>query len=141
MAAPVRALRRGHRGLAEHLPGRFAVSVQLKDAEVEEFLAKWGRKNEVEVAPAAEPAPDARVVPIKMGVRGRNREWLTVVDDCEEEAFPDFPLPGPRTSSFCFHFLRRRRTPVDHHLMFKQMARLSADAWGVQEHGQIMRLL
>ena len=141
VAAPVRALRRGDRGLAEHLPGRFVFSVQLKDSEVEEFLAKWGVKKEVEVPPAAEPAPDAQVLPIKMGVRGRNREWLAVVDDCEEEAFPDFPLPGPRTSSWCLHFLRRRHTPVDHHLMFKQMARLNADAWGVQEHEQIMRLL
>ena len=84
---------------------------------------------------------DARVLRIVRGAGGRRRDWASVVQDCEEEPFEDFPLSGPRTTGWCLGFLKRRVTPVDHHLMFRTSCKLQPDAWGMGEHEQLMRLL
>ena len=86
-------------------------------------------------------ATDARTLPVRTGTRGRGREWRDVVDACEEEPFGDFPVAGPRSTSWCLDFLRRRHTPTDHHLMFKTTAKLQTEQWGVQEHEQLMKYL
>jgi len=84
---------------------------------------------------------DARVLKISYLAGVRRRNWSDVVDECEEEDFPDFPVPGPRTAGWCLQFLRRRHSPCDHHTYFRTVTRLGADAWGIQEHESIMKAL
>ena len=64
-----------------------------------------------------------------------------MADACNQETFLDWPLMGPRTVGWCLDFLRRRRTPTDHHLLFRQLAKLQVDQWGVQEYEFLLKLL
>lgn len=82
---------------------------------------------------------DARTLPVRSGVDGRHRDWFECTGMFEEEDFTDFPVQGPRTAKWCCSFLKRRHTPLDHHLMFKQAGRLQSEQWGVQQHEMIMR--
>ena len=61
----------------------------------------------------------------------RRQEWPDVVDQCRQEDFADF-VGGPSELLLVL-------SPLDRHLMFKQMARLQTDQWGVQEHEHCMR--
>ena len=60
---------------------------------------------------------------------------------CSEEVFDDFPLTGPRTTSWCLRFLRRRRCPADHHMKFRTITKLPVDAWGMAEHESLCQLI
>ncbi|CAK0906231.1 unnamed protein product, partial [Prorocentrum cordatum] len=130
------------RGLFEVAPGR-AVVVHLTALDKDAFAASLRPAASVGDAPGGGAATtgDARALPVRTGPRGRGREWRGVVDSCEEEPFGDFPVAGPRSTSWCLDFLRRRHTPTDHHLMFKTTARLQMEQWGVQEHEQLMKYL
>ena len=86
-------------------------------------------------------AGDARTLAIKFAGGSRHRDFGSLHEDCEQEDFDDFPLSGPRTVLWCLCFLRRRRVPTDHHAMFKNVARLNADSWGVSEHENLCQML
>ncbi|CAK0799614.1 unnamed protein product, partial [Prorocentrum cordatum] len=140
VGAPGLALR--ERGLFEVGPGR-AIAVHLAALDKDAFVASLrpaASSGEAPVSGAA-AASDARALPMRTGARGRGREWRDVVDACEEEPFGDFPVAGPRSTSWCLDFLRRRHTPTDRHLMFKTTARLQTEQWGAQEHEQLMMYL
>eukprot|EP00928_Gymnodinium_smaydae_P088185 TRINITY_DN72308_c0_g1_i1.p1 TRINITY_DN72308_c0_g1~~TRINITY_DN72308_c0_g1_i1.p1 ORF type:complete len:236 (-),score=25.15 TRINITY_DN72308_c0_g1_i1:17-724(-) len=79
-------------------------------------------------------ASDARILPIQIRNGERHRTWAEAVDMCKEEAFNDWPVKGPRTMGFCLDFTRRRHIPLDHHVLFRQIAKLNPEQWGVQEH-------
>ena len=82
----------GYRGLSELEDGRVI------------FARIEGTAIEVEVPGAAPAAGDARVLTIQRGALGRRRDWASVVNDCEEEAYEDFlfldlaPWGGASTS-------------------------------------------
>eukprot|EP00972_Heterocapsa_arctica_P022298 3278942-Heterocapsa_arctica.AAC.1 len=60
----------------------------------------------------------------------------------KEVAFTDWPVPGPRTASWCVGFLNRRGGgPMDHHKWWVSTNRLFPDMWGVSEHESILKCL
>ncbi|CAK0898367.1 unnamed protein product [Prorocentrum cordatum] len=113
------------RGLFEVAPGR-AIVVHLTALDKDAFAASLRPAASVGDAPGGGAAAtgDARALPVRTGPRGRGREWRDVVDS---------------STSRRLDFLRGRRTPTDHHLMFKTTARLQMEQWGVQEHEQLMK--
>ena len=122
---------RGSRALVEVKPGEFLLAKLLTDNEA---ITEFNR-----AAPAA--SGDARCLKVEYVGGRRHREFTTLAEDCGEEDFPDFPLTGPRTVSWCLTFLRRRRHPTDHHALWKTVTRLSSDSWGVAEHENLAHLL
>lgn len=84
---------------------------------------------------------DARTLAIRSGALGRHRDFASLADDCSVEEFPDFPLAGPRTAMWCLRFLKKRRSPVDHHAFFRAVTRLGGDAWGMAEHESLCQAL
>ncbi|CAK0903327.1 unnamed protein product [Prorocentrum cordatum] len=130
------------KGLCLAAPGR-AVVVHLTGLDQDSFVMslRSGEGHPLSAGAGNGGGGDARTLTVKSGPRGRGREWREVVDACEEEPFGDFPVAGPRSAWWCLDFLRRRRTPTDHHLMFKTTARLQSEQWGVQEHEQLMKYI
>ena len=138
---PWAALRKGPRGLSEFSAGRFCLASLMTVAEASRRADELANGGSSTSRPVKEGSGDARVLEVKLGPRGRHRDFVDGVDACDEEDFDDFPLSGPRTTSWCLTFLRRRRTPSDHHAMFKTLSKLTAESWGMAEHENLMRLL
>ncbi|CAK0855314.1 unnamed protein product [Prorocentrum cordatum] len=117
--------------------GKDSVFVEFSDEDEGDFVKR--------VAPRPPPkessAQDARTLAIKFNPQGRMRDWRDVVDSCQQEEFEDFPVSGPRSMSWCLHFLRRRHTPLDHHLMFRSTCSLKPEQWGVAEHETLLRII
>ncbi|CAK0890061.1 unnamed protein product, partial [Prorocentrum cordatum] len=117
--------------------GKDSVFVEFSDEDEGDFVKR--------VAPRPPPkessAQDARTLAIKFNPQGRMRDWRDVVDSCQQEEFEDFPVSGPRSMSWCLHFLRRRHTPLDHHLMFRSTCSLKPEQWGVAEHATLLRII
>lgn len=86
---------------------------------------------------------DARVLPLRRTAGGlRLRTWTSVEEDGHEEPFEDWPLRGPRSTSWCLDFLKREgRTLELHHKRFKLAAKLEPNGWGVQEHRELCQYL
>jgi hypothetical protein len=136
---PDRRLRRGHRGLSEYNHGLFVCAVKMLKSSQESL-------RDTRAAPPSLPdgekaSSDARTLPIATRPSGRHRDFKEVAELCQEEDFEDFPLKGPRTASWCLRFLQRRHAPVDHHMSFKINARCKSDAWGMQEHEQLLKMV
>ncbi|CAK0812161.1 unnamed protein product [Prorocentrum cordatum] len=118
--------------------GKDSVFVEFSDEDEGDFVKR--------VAPRPPPkessAQDARTLAIKFNPQGHMRDWRDVVDSCQQEEFEDFPVSGPRSMSWCLHFLRRRHTPLDHHLMFRSTCSLKPEQWGVvAEHETLLRII
>jgi hypothetical protein len=91
----------------------------------------------------AEVAGDARLLPIKLQRMSREeRTWRDVSADVSEVAFPDWAVPGPRSTQWCVRFLNRRNGgPLDHHRWWVSNLGLKGDAWGTAEHETLMKVL
>ena len=104
------------------------------------------RTDVVDLAAAAgEPvaADDARTLSLGL-VTGdrRRRPWRDVCSQLSPDKFVDWPVQGPRTSSWCCEFINRRGGgPLDHHRWWLGSLRLNSDAWGVSEHEHALRSL
>ncbi|CAK0828904.1 unnamed protein product [Prorocentrum cordatum] len=121
-----------------YLPdGKDAVFVEFSDEGEADFVKRVAPRPR----PKEAPAQDARTLAIKFNPQGRMRDWRDVVDSCQQEDFEDFPVSGPRSMSWCLHFLRRRHTPLDHHLMFRSTCSLKPEQWGVAEHETLLRII
>ncbi|CAK0799436.1 unnamed protein product, partial [Prorocentrum cordatum] len=56
----------------------------------------------------------------------------------QEDFGSDWTLPGPRTAARCMSYLQREGLGIEgHHEHFRQICKLSATDWGVQEHYQL----
>ena len=90
---------------------------------------------------------DARILSLDVqssttGVSRRRRTWREVCDMLREDAYPDWPVPGPRTVKWCcMHINRRGGGPQDHHRSFRQAYGLQTGDWGVDAHGVALRSL
>lgn len=70
------------------------------------------------------------------------RLWRDVARDSKEEAFADWSIPGPRTTSWCVRYINRRNGgPSDHHRWWVSNSGLQPDSWGVQEHETLMKIV
>ena len=131
VAAPTSMLTHGNRGITL-VKGQpvFCRRASLADA------AAWRQ----EEAPGGSSS-DARTLPIQFSGGARGRPWSTVEEACQQEEYADFPVTGPRTAGWCLRFLKKRHSPADHHALFRTMTKLPVDAWGMQEHDQLLRML
>ena len=127
-------LRRGARALAPLDEGGYIFAKWCAPAEGE-ALRQTAKGDPVKVP------SDARTLAVKMGNLGRHRDFGTLAEECEEESFEDFPLMGPRTVSWCLGFLRKRRSPSDHHILFKTVAKLQPECRGVVEHENLCQMV
>eukprot|EP00929_Paragymnodinium_shiwhaense_P061827 TRINITY_DN30893_c0_g1_i1.p1 TRINITY_DN30893_c0_g1~~TRINITY_DN30893_c0_g1_i1.p1 ORF type:complete len:406 (+),score=91.50 TRINITY_DN30893_c0_g1_i1:264-1481(+) len=147
VGSPVRPLvTSGDWGIAEVREGdvtRRGACCRVKIEEVPQFAAQRtaAMRSALSVAAEKVDVEDARVLTIERQSGRRVREWPSVVEACSEEAFEDWPISGPRTVAWCLRFLKRRHTPLDHHLAFKSSAKLQSDQWGVQEHEFLLRVV
>ena len=83
---------------------------------------------------------DARILPIARDAQGRrDLAWSRMVEMTKQEDFgTDWSLPGPRTAAWCMHYLQREGLGIEgHHEHFRQICKLGASDWGVQEHFQL----
>ncbi|CAK0903612.1 unnamed protein product [Prorocentrum cordatum] len=117
--------------------GKDAVFVEFSDEDEADFVKRVAPRPR----PKEAPAQDARTLAIKFNPQGRMRDWRDVVDSCQQEDFEDFLVSGPRSMSWCLHFLRRRHTPLDHHQMFRSTCSLKPEQWGVAEHETLLRVI
>jgi len=111
----------------------------IRPADKDAYVARLGRQSAV--SGGDEEHSDAQTLAIRSGALGRQRDFCSLAEDCVEEAFDDFPLTGPRTTAWCIQFLRRRRCPMDHHMMFRTITKLPTDAWGMSEHEHLCQLV
>ena len=65
---------------------------------------------------------------------GRDADASSDDDDSSEEDLSDFYVSGPRPTAWCMRWLRARRSPLDHHLLWRTTAKLEPSAWGVELH-------
>ncbi|CAK0838131.1 unnamed protein product [Prorocentrum cordatum] len=98
-------------------------------------------------APAA-PAPagglsDVRVHPVALDVQGnRRRMFRDAIMLMREDAWPDWPIRGPRTVMWVLRFIEQNGgTPMGRHMRFRTEAKLSASDVGVDEHERACRML
>ena len=121
---------KGIRGVIE-IPvgsGNFLLLMKVPDEEMNEFRGR-------------EAAGDARLLEVSViDSRRVRRMWRDAVKEMKEVTFLDWPIPGPRTASWCVSFLNRRGGgPTDHHKWWKSTNKLFADMWGVSEHECILK--
>jgi hypothetical protein len=97
----------------------------------------------IAVYKGAEVAGDARLLPVKLQNMSREeRTWRDVSSEVSEVAFPDWAVPGPRSTQWCVRFLNRRNGgPLDHHRWWVSNLGLKGDAWGTAEHETLMKVL
>lgn len=136
---PEAGLAREGRGLSL-LPGGQYLLSRLLTAEERSALALTASPA-APLAEQTESPSDARVLPVLRATSGRHRDFQFLSDECAEEAFEDFPLSGPRTASWCLRYLRTRRSPTEHHLMFRSVARLGPESWGIPEHEHLCQMI
>ena len=121
---------RGDRGLLELAPGSgvWIGIAAVPNAGLLEFKGK-------------EADGDARLLAIGAAGQSRVRRlWREGVASLQQEQFPDFPVPGPRTTKWCCEFLNRKAGgPREHHKWWMSVQRVFPDMWGVQEHETIMQ--
>ena len=94
--------------------------------------------------PAGGVSPtDARVLPLTFTKGGKRwRQWLDVSETIQEVAADEWPVSGPRTTTWVTNFFVRRAVgPEDHHRWWMTTCRLNNSDWGVAEHGQCCRYL
>ena len=86
---------------------------------------------------------DARVLPLRFSKIGKRlRLWGDVAESIQEVSSEEWPVSGPRTTSWVVQFFVRRATgPEDHHRWWMTTCRLNNSDWGVAEHGQCCRYL
>jgi len=81
---------------------------------------------------------DARVLPIRTVGSRRHRTWPDIQAAMGQEAFSDWPLPGPeetRSTRWCVEYLVREEENIErHHERFKLLVKADAWSWGIQEH-------
>ncbi|CAK0799768.1 unnamed protein product, partial [Prorocentrum cordatum] len=79
---------------------------------------------------------DARILPIARDAQGRrDLQWNRMVEMTRQEDFgSDWTLPGPRTAAWRMRYLQREGLGIEgHHEHFRQVCKLGASDWGVQE--------
>ncbi|CAK0874607.1 unnamed protein product, partial [Prorocentrum cordatum] len=83
---------------------------------------------------------DARVLLIVRDAQGRrDLPWNRMVEMTRQGDFgSDWALRGPRTAAWCMRYLQREALRIEgHHEHFRQVCKLGASDWGVQEHFQL----
>ena len=117
---------------------------QMRD-DVETGAVDWGPKAGGDETPKGppEPAPDARLLDVKMKFGRRHRDWQEVAEDISEIAMADWPIEGPRSALWVARFLADsgRGGPEAYHKWWRVTAKLGLHDWGVSEHMQNMRFL
>ncbi|CAE8597430.1 unnamed protein product [Polarella glacialis] len=82
---------------------------------------------------------DVRIQRIKIRHGARCREWREGCEELREETFTDYPLTGPRTSSWCMKYLNRQPGgAADRHALWRQGSKVSPSDWGVAEHETLL---
>ena len=93
------------------------------------------------VAPraVAGAADDLRTIAVKYSASGlRHREFRAFVEALEEDTFPDWPVPGPRTTSWVLRFMcENAGTPRGWHSKWRADCRLANHDVGVTAHESI----
>ena len=85
---------------------------------------------------------DTRILRVKEQHGKRAREWRDLVHDADESEFADWPLTGPRTTTWCLAFLMKQPGgAADHHHIWRRTAGLAALDFGVAEHEQLMEMV
>ena len=81
---------------------------------------------------------DARTLPIDLDALGRPDCSLKEVAKKSEEKTMSWVLTGPRTARWCISYLVTEGLGFEaHHERFRQLCRIEASSWGVQEHFQL----
>lgn len=85
---------------------------------------------------------DARINAIKINAVGTPEKPLGEVAS-ESNEFPmRWDISGPRTAKWCLHYLSVEGLGFEaHHERFRQVCKLDAAGWGVQEHFQLSMVL
>jgi hypothetical protein len=79
---------------------------------------------------------------LKLGHGARCRDWRDTMEDSNVQAFPDWPLKGPRTASWCIDYLNKQPGgPQDHHQLWKTQSKIQNSDWGISEHDTLMQIL
>ena len=84
-------------------------------------------------------AADARILAIRRDRSGKRQvTWRQLAESVSEEDLgDDWDLPGPRTTSYCIHYIDREGGDIEaHHDRFRNICKLDPQMWGVQEHYQ-----
>ena len=84
-----------------------------------------------------------RVQPVALDIQGnRHRVFRDAVLLMREDAWPDWPIRGPRTVMWVLRFIEQNGgTPMSRHMRFRTEARLTASDVGVDEHERSCRML
>jgi hypothetical protein len=80
---------------------------------------------------------DARMLPLVLSPMGTpERSLASVAQTCQEEVVK-WELPGPRSAKWCINYLVVEGLGLEgHHERVRQVCKLDAGAWGIQEHFQ-----
>lgn len=118
------------------------------DIGLKQSQGKWVAIRRVDAAKISEFAgkeasSDARLLALSFQETGREeRLWRDVARDSKEEAFADWSIPEPRTTSWCVRYINRRNGgPSDHNRWWVSNNGLQPDSWGVQEHETLMKIV
>ena len=72
----------------------------------------------------------------------RQRLWPEACADSSEVALADWPIKGPRTTSWCLQWLNQQPGgPIEHHHLWRRTGNLTTSDFGVTEHEIIMESL
>ena len=85
---------------------------------------------------------DLRINAVKINSVGTPERALGDIAAESVEYPVKWELTGPRTSKWCLHYLSVEALGFEaHHERFRQLCKLDASAWGVQEHFQLSMVL
>ncbi|CAK0836324.1 unnamed protein product [Prorocentrum cordatum] len=132
--------------IGDEVPGHVPTAARVQDRDI--HVLPDGQGLFVELVPPAALETflrkavdaDARILPIVRDGQGRRDvPWHKMVEMTRQEDFgSDWTLPGPRTAARCMNYLQREGLGIEgHHEHFRQICRLAATDWGVQEHYQL----
>ncbi|CAK0878435.1 unnamed protein product, partial [Prorocentrum cordatum] len=132
--------------IGDEVPGHMPTAARVQDRDI--HVLPDGQGLFVELVPPAALETflrkavdaDARILPIVRDAQGRRDvPWHKMVEMTRQEDFgSDWTLPGPRTAARCMSYLQREGLGIEgHHEHFRQICRLAATDWGVQEHYQL----
>ncbi|CAK0884122.1 unnamed protein product, partial [Prorocentrum cordatum] len=86
---------------------------------------------------------DVRVQPASLDVQGnRHRSFRDAILMMREDAWPDWPIRGPRTVLWVLKFMEQNGgRPMGRHMRFRTEAKLSSSDVVVDEHERACRML
>ncbi|CAK0900124.1 unnamed protein product, partial [Prorocentrum cordatum] len=132
--------------VGDEVPGHIPTAARIQDRDIHVLPDGQGLFAEL-VPPAALESflrkavdADARALPIVRDAQGRrDAPWNKMVEMVRQEDFgSDWVLPGPRDAVWRMSYLQREGLGIEgHRERFRQICKLGATDWGVQEHCQL----